>query len=139
VNADRKRMMTRVLWRWLLNPMARPFAGIAPWWVSLETTGRRSGKPRRTPLAAGPRDEAGMWVIAVQGLRSDFVRNIEASPVVRVRHRGHWHAGTASIHAMDSEIVRRFNSYARTGPKLVGIEPRLIRLKLRRQAADERI
>ncbi len=73
-----------------------------------------------------------MWIIAVHGARSDFVRNIEANPVVRLRHRGRWDAATASIHQMDAEIVAQFNLYARTGPKVVGIEPALIRLDLRR-------
>ncbi len=75
-----------------------------------------------------------MWIIAVHGSRSDFVRNIEANPEVRLRHRGRWEAATASIHPMDAEIVGQFNLYARTGPKVVGIEPTLIRLDLRRDA-----
>jgi hypothetical protein len=69
-----------------------------------------------------------MWIIAVQGARNDFVRNIEANPVVRLRRRGRWDAATASIHPMDATIVAQFNLYARTGPKVVGIEPTLIRL-----------
>jgi hypothetical protein len=73
-----------------------------------------------------------MWIIAMHGAHSDFVRNIEANPVVRLRHRGRWDAATASIHPIDAEIVAQFNLYARTGPKVVGIEPALIRLDLRR-------
>jgi hypothetical protein len=36
---------------------------------------------------------------------------------------------------MDARIVAEFNLYARTGPKVVGIEPTLIRLDIRRDAS----
>ncbi len=35
---------------------AAPFAGWAPWWVLLETDGRRTGEPKTTPLVRGPVD-----------------------------------------------------------------------------------
>ena len=60
----------------------RPLAGVAPWWVLVETTGRRTGRTRRTPLAAGPRDAQGMLVIAVHGRHSGWVANAEARPQV---------------------------------------------------------
>jgi hypothetical protein len=37
-----------------MNPLPLRLAGIAPWWVILETTGRRTGLPRRVPPAGGP-------------------------------------------------------------------------------------
>jgi hypothetical protein len=33
------------LWR-IINPANRVLAGIAPWWVVIETVGRRTGKRR---------------------------------------------------------------------------------------------
>jgi deazaflavin-dependent oxidoreductase (nitroreductase family) len=116
-------------WR-LVNPLNRALAPIAPWWVILETTGRRTGKPRRTPLARGPVDGRRNWLISVHGRNADWVRNLEAQPRVRIRLGGRWHEGLASVHPFDAAIVRRFNRYARTGPGVMGIEPVLVRVDL---------
>jgi deazaflavin-dependent oxidoreductase (nitroreductase family) len=124
-----KRAVARAFWR-IFNPIARRLAGIAPFWVVIETTGRKSGKPRQVPLARGPVDGNVTWVIAVHGRHSGFVNNVEASPSVRLRLRGRWRNGTASIHAMDPEIVSRFNAYARSGPQTLGIDPVLVRIDL---------
>lgn len=103
-------------------------AGIAPWWVLVETTGRRTGQRRRTPLAAGPRDQSGMWLIAVHGRQSAWVRNLESTPAVRLRHRGRWHDATARVVPWDPEAVARFGAYARSGPRLLEQDPVLVRV-----------
>ena len=118
-----------VFWR-LFNPVARALAGIAPWWVVLETTGRRSGKPRRVPLAAGPRDGDTAWLIAVHGLHASFARNIGFDPRVRLKIRGRWHSGTASLQPLDPAVLARFSAYARAGPGTLGIDPHLVRVEL---------
>src|SRR5205085_2057298 len=79
-----KTKVTRFFW-WWFNPIARRLAGIAPWWVVVETTGRKSGKVRQAPLARGPVDGNVTWVIAVHGRHAGFVKNIEANPQVRFR------------------------------------------------------
>jgi deazaflavin-dependent oxidoreductase (nitroreductase family) len=117
-------------WR-VMNPLARPLAVWMPWWVAVETVGNRTGQRRRTPLAAGPHDAAGMWLIAVHGRHSAWVRNLEASPVTRVAHRGRWREATATVRPLDVDVVRRFNLYARSGPRLVGVDPVLVRLDYR--------
>jgi deazaflavin-dependent oxidoreductase (nitroreductase family) len=124
-----RRSLALLLWK-VINPPSRALAGIAPWWVVLETTGRRSGKPRQVPLARGPVDGPVTWMIAVHGEHSAYARNIAADPRVRLRLRGCWRNGTASLAPMDPEILKRFNLYARTGPVTMGIDPRLIRVKL---------
>jgi deazaflavin-dependent oxidoreductase (nitroreductase family) len=116
-----------VFWR-IINPVLRPLAGFAPWWVLLETTGRRSGRPRRTPLAAGPRDSSCTWLIAVHGRHSAWVLNAEAERHVRVRHRGRWRPATATLVDWDPDVARRFNAYARSGPAVTGRNPLLVRL-----------
>ena len=68
----RRRAAVMVFWH-LTNPFVRRLAFLMPWLVVLETTGRRSGKPRRTSLARG---------------------------------------------------LKRFNLYARSGPRTLGIDPR---------------
>jgi deazaflavin-dependent oxidoreductase (nitroreductase family) len=82
----------------------------------LETTGRTSGLPRRTPLG-GRRIGNSFWLVSEFGERSQYVRNIQADPEVRVRIRGHWHKGTAHLLPEDDALARlrtlpRFNSAA---------------------------
>jgi deazaflavin-dependent oxidoreductase (nitroreductase family) len=122
----RRRARSKIFWR-VVNPPSRLLAGFAPWWVLLETRGRRSGQPRRTPLAAGPRDERGMWLIATHGRHSHYVGNLIAAPQVRLRYRGRWRAARASVHELDQGLVARFNPYAREALRL-GIDPCLIRV-----------
>ena len=115
----------RAFWR-VVNPLARPLAGFAPWWVLVETIGNKTGLARRTPLAAGPVVDGAMLLIAVHGRHSAWVRNLEANPVVRVRHRGHWRSASAATGPLSADDVRRFNVYARMGPRLAGIDPLLV-------------
>ncbi|MDX6696717.1 MAG: hypothetical protein QOE65_114 [Solirubrobacteraceae bacterium] len=128
--ADAKRRgRAKRFWR-VANPLARPFAGWVPWWVVLETTGRRSGQVRRIPLARGPRDDRTLWLIAVHGRRAGFVRNLTAESRVRVKMAGRWRRATATVEDYDEATVARFNSYARAGPRSLGIDPVLVRLEL---------
>lgn len=66
----------------------------------LETTGRRTGMPRPTPVCDGLDGDV-FWLVAQRGRRAGWVRNIQASPRVRVKVRGGsgvvWRAGTARI------------------------------------------
>src|SRR4051794_8173438 len=83
----------------LLNPLMRPAleAGLVPrGWALLETTGRRSGQPRRVPVGDGLRG-AQFWIVAEHGRSADYVRNIERDPGVRVKVRGRWRTGTAHV------------------------------------------
>jgi deazaflavin-dependent oxidoreductase (nitroreductase family) len=125
-----RRRVARAFWR-VFNPIAMRLAGIAPWWVVLETRGRQTGRVRRVPLARGPVDGATTWLIAVHGRGAGFVRNIEASPGVRLRLRGRWRTGTAEVEPYDEAVAGRFNLYARMGPATLGIDPVLVRVDLR--------
>lgn len=72
----------------------------------LETTGRRTGLARRTPVCDGLDGEI-FWLIAQRGRGADWVRNIEANPRVRVKVSGlraAWRAGTA--HILDDDDPR---------------------------------
>jgi deazaflavin-dependent oxidoreductase (nitroreductase family) len=79
--------------------------------VELETIGRKSGLPRRIPLA-GTADERGVWVISQHGRRSGWAHNIEADPRVRVRVADHWRNGTAEFRP-DDDVVARARSFGR--------------------------
>lgn len=89
----------------LTMPMFRPWAGIVPGWAVIETTGRKTGLPRRTPVAARIKEDA-CWVVAGIGRKTNYVRNIEAAPRVRVRTHGRWYAGTAHL-CPDDEARKR--------------------------------
>ena len=70
----------------------------------LETTGRRTRLPRRTPVCDGLEGDT-FWLIARRGRDADWVRNIAANPRVRVRVSGKgWRAGTA--HILDDDNPR---------------------------------
>ena len=124
-----RRALARLLWR-VMNPAARRLTGVARWWVVLETTGRRSGLARQTPLARGPVLDKSLWLIAVHGHHSSWVKNLEADPSVRIRIARDWHRGKAFLEPYDPGMVARFNLYARVGPAAIGIDPALVRVEL---------
>ena len=83
----------------MLNPLVRRAVerGWAPpGYAILETVGRRSGLPRRTPVGDGRRGDA-FWIVAEHGRRAAYVRNIEANPRVRVLTGRRWRTGTGHL------------------------------------------
>jgi deazaflavin-dependent oxidoreductase (nitroreductase family) len=78
--------------------------------VELQTTGRKSGEPRRVPLT-GSADAEGVWVISQHGHRAGWAHNIDADPRVRVRVDGRWRTGVAQFHP-DDDIRARARSFA---------------------------
>ena len=96
--------------------VANPVMRAVPIQTLLETTGRKSGEPRRTPIG-GKLDGRTFWLVSEFGDRSQYVRNISADPRVRVRVRGRWHSGTAVLLPGDDAKARlaalpRMNSAA---------------------------
>ena len=73
--------------------------------VELETTGAKTGQPRRVPLT-GRADDAGIWVISQHGRRAGWAHNITANPKVRVRVDNQWHSGTATFEPADDVRAR---------------------------------
>ena len=76
----------------------------------LETTGRRSGRMRRTPVASGLRGDT-FWLLAAHGRHAHYVHNICANPRVRVgvAERGamRWRSGTAALLPGDDARARQ--------------------------------
>jgi deazaflavin-dependent oxidoreductase (nitroreductase family) len=91
--------------RYLANPVMRPLSRYIPGQAVLETTGRRTGLPRRTPVG-GRIIDGSFWLVSDHGLRSQYVRNIQASPRVRVHTGGRWHEGTACLLPDDDPRAR---------------------------------
>jgi len=95
--------------------VANPLMRRNPFQTLLETTGRKSGEPRRTPLGGKLVGDA-FWFVSEFGEDSQYVRNIKANPRVRVRLRGRWHGGTAHLVPDDDARARlrelpQFNSF----------------------------
>jgi len=71
----------------------------------LETRGRRTGRPRHTPVGNGL-DGDTFWLVAAHGRQADYVRNLEADPRVRIRVGGRWREGTAVLLPDDDPAAR---------------------------------
>jgi deazaflavin-dependent oxidoreductase (nitroreductase family) len=93
----------------IFNPLvkAAAAAGLPLFGVAiLETTGRRTGRPRRTPV--GPAvDGDTVWIVAEHGRRAGYVRNIEANPRVRILLRRRWRTGVARALPADDPRARQ--------------------------------
>jgi deazaflavin-dependent oxidoreductase (nitroreductase family) len=130
-----KRRVSTFLSAKLLNPLvnAAARAGLpTPSVVILETTGRRSGEPRRVPVGNGLRGPH-FWIVAEHGRHADYVRNIERDPRVRVKARGRWYAGTAHVLADDDprERLRRLRRPLNdAGLRLMASEMLVVRIDL---------
>jgi deazaflavin-dependent oxidoreductase (nitroreductase family) len=108
---DLRDRITNLIQKRIANPLMRRL----PIQTLLETTGRKSGKPRRTPLG-GSRVGDEFWFVSEFGENSQYVKNIKAEPNVRVRLRGRWHNGTAHLVPDDDPHDRlrslpQFNSF----------------------------
>lgn len=118
---------TRSIWL-VVNTFTRPFAGYAPWWALLETTGRRSGKRRLTPLAGAPFDGCTLSLLAGYGDASAFVKNIRDDPTVRVKRRGRWLHGTAELLDPTPATIASLGTYARRVLLRVGTDPKVVKI-----------
>jgi deazaflavin-dependent oxidoreductase (nitroreductase family) len=132
---DRKRRLITAFQVRVFNPPIRALAarGLAPGIALLETTGAKSGKPRRTPVSNGfDRATNTFWIVAEMGRKAAYVRNIEAEPRVRVRVRGRWRSGTAQV--ADGEDARaRLRSISRlnaAGVRAMGTDLTVVRVDL---------
>lgn len=113
--SQRKRRRVVAVQRWFLNPQMRPLVwlGLVPGHVVLETTGRRTGRTRRTVVGAHRAGDQ-IWVVAEQGRHAGWVCNLDADPDLRVRHRLRWHDGRATI-LDDDDADGRLRSWGRPG------------------------
>ena len=81
-------------------------AGLAPRaFALLETTGRRTGLARHTPVGNGLDGDI-FWLVAAHGTQANYVRNLQAEPRVRVKADGAWRSGTAVVLPGDDPAAR---------------------------------
>jgi deazaflavin-dependent oxidoreductase (nitroreductase family) len=108
-----KYRIVHALQKYLLNqPIKLLFAIglVVPGYALLETIGRKTGKPRRTPVGDGRVGEQ-FWLVAEHGMKSGYVRNIARNPRVRLQLRdgwkGRWHSGRAHLLVDDDPRERQ--------------------------------
>ena len=96
-----ERRLVNPAMRWLLQ------VGLAPRaFALLETTGRRTGRPRLTPVGNGLEGHV-FWLVAMKGPRSRYVQNLLANPRVRVKVGRQWRTGSATLLPGDDSLQRR--------------------------------
>jgi deazaflavin-dependent oxidoreductase (nitroreductase family) len=101
MSTDVRSRITSTFQKWVANPLMRRL----PTQTLLETTGRTSGQPRRTPLG-GRLVGNQFWLVSEFGEKSHYVRNIKANPRVRLRLHGKWRTGTAHLVPDDDPHAR---------------------------------
>jgi deazaflavin-dependent oxidoreductase (nitroreductase family) len=112
----RKFKFERRMGRIIMNPVVAALdkMGVRPSTVvELESTGAKSGQPRKVPLT-GRADEKGVWVISQHGRRAGWAYNIAADPKVRVRVNNQWRSGTATF-VPDDDVRARARSFGGNG------------------------
>ena len=133
--SETKRRVSTFVTTRIVNPGVRFMLerGIAPKSVALlETVGRKSGQPRRTPVGNGLRGDT-FWIVTEHGRRAAYVRNIEANPRVRVKVGRRWYEGTARV-LHDDDPRERMRALGRPANdsmvRLMGTEHLTIRIDL---------
>ena len=131
-----KRRVVTSVQRHVVNPIVRRLARYIPGEAVIETVGRRSGLARQTPVG-GRLEGSTFWVVTEFGRASNYVRNVEANPRVRVQIKGRRHTGSAHLLPEDDSRARlnqlpRLNSLA---VRLVGTDLLTMRIDLDRPVA----
>jgi deazaflavin-dependent oxidoreductase (nitroreductase family) len=108
-----KHGIVHTLQKYVLNPPIKLALAIGlplPGYALLETKGRKTGKPRRTPVGDG-RVGNQFLLVAEHGTKAGYVRNIERDQRVRLKLREglkyRWHAGTAHLLSDDDPRERQ--------------------------------
>lgn len=102
----------------VINRLVRVLLAIGlapPTYALIETTGRRSGRPRQVPVANGLQRDT-FWLLSGLGREAQYVQNITANPRVRVKARParlrdglrmRWRTGTARLLPGDNPRERQ--------------------------------
>ncbi len=139
-----KRTLLRVVQNYVLNPPVKLLFALGigrPGYALLETIGRKTGKPRRTPVGDG-RVGNQFWIVSEHGMHSGYVRNIKRNPSVRLKVRKRlrwiWITGIAYLLSDDDPRERqRWLARARPGTssnsaivRLLGTELLTVRIDI---------
>jgi len=108
-----KHQVVHLLQKYVLNPpikLSFALGIVPPGYALLETVGRKTGKPRRTPVGNGLVGER-FWIVAEHGRKSGYVGNMASNPRVRLKVRvglrARWYEGTAFLLCDDDPRERQ--------------------------------
>jgi deazaflavin-dependent oxidoreductase (nitroreductase family) len=108
-----KHQIVHALQKYVLNPPIKLLFAmgiVPPGYALLETTGRTTGKARRTPVGDA-RVGNQFWIVAEHGMKAGYMRNIAHNPQVRLKLReglgARWHTGTAHVLSDDDPRARQ--------------------------------
>ncbi|SDT08278.1 deazaflavin-dependent oxidoreductase, nitroreductase family [Microlunatus soli] len=104
---DQEWQRIRRLQKYLINPPFTVLAhlGVPGYHAIIETTGRRTGRRRRTVVGVH-REGDTVWIVAEHGRRAGYVCNIGADPRVRLRLGRRWLTGRAELLPEDDAQAR---------------------------------
>lgn len=113
IAAKMKHRIIHTLQKYFLNPPTKLALAIGlplPRYALLETKGRKTGKPRRTPVGDGLIGNR-FWLVAEHGMKAGYVRNIQRDPHVRLKLREglryRWYQGIAHLLLEDDPHERQ--------------------------------
>ena len=108
-----KHRIVHLLQKYVLNPPLKFLFAIGvvpPGRALLETTGRKTGKSRRTPVGYGLVGRE-FWIVAEHGDKASYVRNIMGNSRVRLKVRdglrARWYSGAAHLLPEDDARERQ--------------------------------
>jgi deazaflavin-dependent oxidoreductase (nitroreductase family) len=111
---ERKHRRATLLTKYVLNPPMRALLRLGiplPGTAILETIGRKSGRPRRTPVTDGL-DANVFWIVTEHARRAAYVKNLVANPRVGIKVGRRWRSGTTRI-AGDEDPHKRLEMIRR--------------------------
>lgn len=116
--------MPRRFFRWIKRPPQIAYAlGLGPLMgrlvLLLTTTGRVTGKARVTPLQYEKLGDV-FYIGSARGLKSDWVKNILANPLVHIRVKSRNFPGTAEVITDPTEIADYLEMRLKNHPRMVG-------------------
>jgi deazaflavin-dependent oxidoreductase (nitroreductase family) len=134
-----KQRRVRLMQRWVVNPPMRvlTYLGLLRHHAVIETTGRRSGRTRRTVVGAAGHPGSVLWIVAEHGRRAGYVRNLVAHPDVRLHIGRRWRDAVAHVVENDDvdarlqhftprhvDVIRRFGTELATVRIDLAVKPR---------------
>ncbi len=108
--------------RYVTNPIQRMWAGWLPSFAIVEHTGRRSGKPYRTPVnvfSTNADGKPGVAILLTYGPDRDWLKNLTAAGGGRMRHNG------KTFGIADPRVVSKAEAASQVTPRARRIFERL--------------
>ena len=150
IKTNRLEKVSSIVWKLLKLPAQVPYAlGMGTLQgklvLLLTTMGRKSGKPRVTPLQF--EEVEGLFIVAsARGVKADWVRNIQANPEVSMRVKNCSYRGLAKVVTNKARVAEFLELCLSRHPKMLsaimcleGLSSKPTRAQLKSYAAGRAI